>query len=102
MQPSDLSPDFSSSSLKLDYDLNQIKALGWFDAGDLAGAREYVERQSDPRHASRDPEVFPLWDPGQLLRTSQLLMLKAVTLQAGEEDSGSDNASDSEENYGPK
>ncbi len=82
-----------SSAFRLDYDLNQIKALGWFDAGDLASSREYVERQSDPRHASRDPEVFPLWDPSQLLRTSHLLLLKAVTFQAGDEGSGSDDNS---------
>ena len=92
-----------ASAFKLDYDLNQIKALGWFDAGDLANSREYVEKQSDPRHASRDPEVYPLWDPGQLLRTSHLLLLKAVTFQAGDEGSGSDdNSVTSEGDYGPK
>ena len=101
-QSSDFSPELSTA-FKLNYDLNQIKALGWFDAGELSSTREYVERQSDSRHASRDPEVFPLWDPGQLLKTSQLLLLKAVTVQVGEDDSGSDNASEhSEENYGPK
>ena len=92
-----------SNTFKFKYDLNQIKALSCFDSGDLAGAREYVEHQSDSRHASRDPEVFPLWDPGQLLRTSQLLLLKAVTFQAGDEGSGSDDASvTSEGDYGPK
>ena len=92
-----------TAAFKLDFDLNQIKALGWFDAGDLASSREYVERQADPRHASRDPEVFPLWDPGQLLRTSHLLLLKAVTFQAGDEGSGSDdNSVTSEGDYSPK
>ncbi len=93
-----------ATAFKLDYDLNQIKALGWFDAGDLANSREYVERQSDPRHASRDPEVYPLWDPGQLLRTSHLLLLKAVTFQAGDEGSGSEdnNSVTSEGDYSPK
>ena len=92
-----------STAFKLNYDLNQIKALGWFDAGDLSSSREYVERQSDPRHASRDPEVYPLWDPGQLLRTSHLLLLKAVTFQAGGDDgSGSDNSVTSEGEYDPK
>ena len=101
-QSADFSPELSSS-FTLNYDINQIKALGWFDAGDLAGAREFVERQADPRHASRDPEVFPLWDPGQLLKTSHLLLLKAVTFQAGDEGSGSDDASiTSEGDYGPK
>lgn len=101
-QSSEFSPEISGA-FKLNYDLNEIKALSWFDAGDLAGAREYVERQSDPRNSSRDPEVFPLWDPGQLLRTSHLLLLKAVTFQAGDEGSGSDDASvTSEGDYGSK
>lgn len=92
-----------TSSYKLDYDLNQIKALSSFEIGDLVTSKEYVERQSDPRHRDRDPEVFPLWAPGQLLKTSQLLLLKAVTFQAGEEGSDSDNTSvASEGEYDPK
>lgn len=102
-QSSEFSTELPGAT-KLNYDMNQIKALGWFDAGDLASSREYVERQSDPRHSSRDPEVFPLWDPGQLLKTSHLLLLKAVTLQAGDDGSGSDEATSvtSEGDYGPK
>ena len=81
-----------------------FSALGSFDTGNLSQAREFVENQSDPRHPSRDPEVFPLWDPGQLLSTSQLLLLKSVTLQVGEEGSGSDDTTSvtSEGEYGPK
>ena len=55
-------------------------------------ARDSLESQSDGRHGSRDPEVFPLWDPSQLLGTSQLLLLKAATFQAGDDGSGSDDA----------
>ena len=55
-------------------------------------ARDSLESQSDGRHGSRDPEVFPLWDPSQLLATSQLLLLKAATFQAGDDGSGSDDA----------
>ena len=68
----------------------------------MAQAREFAENQSDPRHLSRDPEVFPLWDPGQLLNTSQLLLLRTATL--GEEGSGSDDTTSltSEGEYGPK
>ncbi len=102
-QYSDLSSPELASAFKLKYDLNQIRALSHFDVGDLAGAREYVERQSDQRHPSRDPEVFPLWDPGQLLNASHLLLLKAVTFQAGDEGSGSDSSGNSGEGEtGPK
>ena len=102
-QTSEHSPELSNA-YKLQYDLNQIKALSSFSTGDLSSARESVERQStDSRHSSRDPEVFPLWSPGQLLKTSHLLLLKAVTFQAGDEGSGSDDASiTSEGDYGPK
>ena len=55
-------------------------------------ARDSLDSQSDGRHGSRDPEVFPLWDPSQLLGTSQLLLLKAATFQAGDDGSGSDDA----------
>ena len=71
--------------------------------GNLAQARDHVESQSDPRHSSRDPEVFPLWDPGQLLSTSQFLLLKAATHQVGDEGSGSDDAtSNASEDCGPR
>ena len=77
------------------------RALSAFDAGDLSLCREYVELQSEGR---RDPDVFPLWDPAQLLATSQLLMLKAATHQTavGEEGSGSDETTSvaSEGEYG--
>lgn len=47
--------------------------------------------------------MFPLWDPGQLLNTSQLLLLKAATSQAVDEGSDSDSISvTSEGDYGPK
>lgn len=53
---------------------------------------------------SRDPEVFPLWDPGQLLNTSHLLLLKAATTQAVEDGASSDDLGSvaSEGDYGPK
>lgn len=101
-QNSEFTPEIANA-FKLNYDLNQIKALSWFEAGDLTTAWEYVERQSDPRNSSRDLEVFPLWDPGQLLRTSHLLLLKAATFQTGDDGSGSDTASvTSEGDYGSK
>lgn len=97
------SPELAST-YKLKFDLNHIKSLSCFDARDLTGCREFVEQQLDIRSSSRDPEVFPLWDPGQLLKTSQHLLLKAITFQAGYEDgSGSDDASiTSDGDYGPK
>ena len=81
------------------------RALGSFDSGDLSSARDHVDSLSSTgRHSfSRDPEVFPLWDPGQLLNTSQLLLLKAATSQAVDEGSDSDSISvTSEGDYGPK
>ena len=69
-----------------------VRALSSFEDGDLSVARDSLESQSDGRHGSRDPEVFPLWDPSQLLGTSQLLLLKAATFQAGDDGSGSDDA----------
>lgn len=43
-------------------------------------------------------------DPGQLLSTSNTLLLKVITLQAGDEGSGSDDATSvtSEGDTGPK
>ncbi len=79
-------------------------ALSSFDSGNLSQVRECVESQSDPRHISRDPEVFPLWDPGQLLNTSQLLLLRAASFGVSEEGSGSDDTISltSEGEYGAK
>jgi hypothetical protein len=83
-----------------------LRALGSFDGGDLSSARDHVDSLSSTgRHSfSRDPEVFPLWDPGQLLNTSQLLLLKAATSQAVDEGSDSDTSISvtSEGDYGPK
>jgi len=75
-----------------------------FEDGDLSAARDRLESQSDSQHGSRDPEVYPLWDPSQLLVTSQLLLLKAATHQAGEDGSGSDDATsvNSEGEYGAR
>lgn len=71
--------------------------------GNMSQARDYVDSQSDPRHSSRDPEVYPLWDPGQLLNTSHLLLLKAATHMIGEDGSGSDdNTSIASEDCGPR
>ena len=58
------------------------RALGSFDQGDLLLTRECLESQLDNRYWARDPEIFPLWDPTQLLSTSQTLLLRAATLQA--------------------
>ena len=75
-----------------------------FESGELGIAREYIDNTSDSRYPSRDPEVFPLWDPSQLLSTSQTLLLKAATFQAGEDGSGSDDTTSvtSEGEYGSK
>ena len=72
--------------------------------GDLVASRDFVESQADSRHPSRDPEVFPLWDPSQLLGTSHTLLLKAATFQAGEDGSGSDDTTSvtSEGDYGSR
>ena len=92
------------AKLELSCTNSACRALGCFDCGDLAAARDHVESLSDSRHSSRDPEVFPLWDPGQLLNTSQLLLLKAATFQAADDGSGSDDTVSvtSEGEYGPK
>ena len=42
--------------------------------------------------SKREPEAFPLWDPDQLLRTSQILLLKAACVP-GSEGYGSDDVS---------
>ena len=79
------------------------RALGSFDSGDLTSAHDHVESLSGGQHSSRDPEVFPLWDPGQLLNTSHLLLLKAATSQAMDDGASSDDVSvTSEGEYGPK
>ena len=79
------------------------RALGSFETGDLAMAHDHIESLSGGLHMSRDPEVFPLWDPGQLLNTSHLLLLKAATSQAVDDGSGSDDVSvTSEGEYGPR
>ena len=48
--------------------------------------------------------AHPCRDPGQLLSTSNTLLLKVITLQAGDEGSGSDDATsvNSEGDTGPK
>lgn len=80
------------------------RALGSFDSGDLASAHNHVESLSGGQYMSRDPEVFPLWDPSQLLNTSHLLLLKAATTQAVEDGASSDEIGSvaSEGEYGPK
>ena len=98
--------DLSVTAYKLKYDINHIKSLGAFDAGDISECRDYVDLQVETRGgSSRDPEVFPLWDPGQLLKTSQQLLLKAITVQTGggEDGSGSEDESvTSDGDYGAR
>ena len=50
------------------------------------------------------PPVCPNRDPGQLLSTSNTLLLKVVTLQVGDEGSGSDDATSvtSDGDLGPR
>lgn len=82
---------------------SEFRALGSFNTGELSAARDHIDSRSDSRYSSRDPEVFPLWDPSQLLNTSQQLLLKAATFQVGDDGSDSDNTSvTSEGDYGPK
>ena len=50
------------------------------------------ERLGAMTDSKREPEVFPLWDPEQLLRTSEVLLLKAACVPANDE-CGSDDAS---------
>ncbi len=58
--------------------------------------RDCLESQLESRHWSKDPDVFPLWDPSQLLNTSELLLLRAATLQTeySDDDDASSVASD--------
>ena len=62
------------------------RALSCYDTGDYGPAREFLETQD----VRRDPEVFPMWDPTQLLNASKTLLLKSVVPQGGGEGSGSD------------
>ena len=62
----------------------------------MEAVRECLESQLESRHWSKDPDVFPLWDPTQLLSTSELLLLRAATLQTeySDDDDASSVASD--------
>ena len=66
----------------------------------MTHAREFLDQQD----SRRDPEVFPMWDPQQLLAASRTLLLRTVVPQSGGEGSGSDEtlsaADDSE--YGSR
>ena len=66
----------------------------------MTPAREFLDRQD----SRRDPEVFPMWDPQQLLAASRTLLLRSVVPQSVGEGSGSDEtlsaADDSE--YGSR
>ena len=66
----------------------------------MTPAREFLDRQD----SRRDPEVFPMWDPQQLLAASRTLLLRSVVPQSAGEGSGSDEtlsaADDSE--YGSR
>ena len=76
------------------------RALSCFETGDMAPAREFLDQQD----SRRDPEVFPMWDPQQLLTASRTLLLRSVVPQSVGEGSGSDEtlsaADDSE--YGSR
>ena len=58
--------------------------------------KECLENQLDSRYWSKDPDVFPLWDPNELLSSSELLLLRAATLQSdcSDDDDTSSVASD--------
>eukprot|EP00731_Ephydatia_muelleri_P029201 Em0020g845a len=71
------------------YDINQIKALASFETNHLAICQERLDALTNGK---REPEVYPLWDPEQLLRTSQVLLLKAACVPTNDE-CGSDDAS---------
>ena len=64
-----------------------LRALSSFDTGDLAPARDFLD-QTDTR---RDPDVFPMWDPHQLLNASKTLLLQSVVSQSTGDGSGSDD-----------
>ena len=62
------------------------RALSCFETGSMTLAREFLDQQ-DTR---RDPDVFPMWDPQQLLAASKTLLLRSVVPQSAGEGSGSD------------
>ena len=62
------------------------RALSCYDTGDYGPAREFLETQD----VRRDPEVFPMWDPTQLLNASRTLLLRSIVPQGVGEGSGSD------------
>ena len=78
-----------SAAFNPHYDINQIKALANFENNHLGICQEQLETLTDSK---RELEVYPLWDPEQLLRTSQVLLLKAACVPANDE-CGSDDAS---------
>lgn len=65
------------------------RALASFETNHLAICQERLDALTNGK---REPEVYPLWDPEQLLRTSQVLLLKAACVPTNDE-CGSDDAS---------
>ena len=52
-----------------------------FDDGDVGMMRDSLEHHQPCPQWVRDPDVYPLWDPSQLLSVSQVLLLRAATIQ---------------------
>ena len=74
------------------------RALSYFEQGDFSSVKDCLESQVESRHWGRDPEVIPLWDPNQLLSTSETLLLRASTLQMDISDDDESSSTTSDDN----
>ena len=74
------------------------RALSYFEQGDFSSVKDCLESQVESRLWGRDPEVVPLWDPNQLLSTSETLLLRASTLQMDISDDDDTSSTTSDDN----
>ena len=75
-----------------------FRSLSAFQQGDIDVVKECLENIFDGRYLNKDPEVFPLWDPKELLGSSELLLLRSATLQSDYSDEESSSSTSEESN----
>ena len=96
-QQDTVSPPLVATSPSLYLPLSSLsplfRALSAFESGDLGTVRDSLEGNFE---RGRDPEVFPLWDPTQLVNTSEILLLRGTSMQldVSEDDDNSSVTSD--------
>ena len=69
-----------------------FRALCAFEQGNIGFMKECLENQLESRYWGRDPDISPLWDPTQLLNASEILLLRATTLQIEASDDDDTNS----------